>query len=67
MIRYFSLQIAIGKRKGVKMPKSFCTGCKLWEWISTFDSHFHACAKFLTDNLKERKEKCNGKYKEIEK
>ena len=49
------------------MPKSFCTGCKLWEWLSTFDGHFHACAKFLTDNLKERKKKCNGKYKEIEK
>ena len=49
------------------MAKSFCNGCKHWEWAPpTYpgDSGFHYCDFFQTDSLLERKSRCNGKYKE---
>lgn len=54
------------------MGKSFCNGCKLWEWLSdtTFNPSgyksgrgFHYCAKFNTEDLNSRKIQCGGKYK----
>ena len=48
------------------MAKSFCAGCKHWEWCSPGYGMpgFHYCSKFNTDSLLERKSRCNGKYKE---
>jgi hypothetical protein len=46
------------------MAKSFCDGCMFLQIAEQFDNRkFHYCAKFITDKLQVRKEKCNGKYK----
>ena len=50
------------------MAKSFCNGCNHWTWLSEKYEFgiiaFHYCKKFLRKDLKTRKEKCNGKFKE---
>ena len=50
------------------MAKSFCNGCIHWQKIEgcmEMHEYFYACMKFIeANNLKERKELCNGKYKE---
>lgn len=48
------------------MAKSFCNGCKHWEFCQPGygDPGFHYCAKLRTDSLLKRKDLCNGKHKE---
>lgn len=51
------------------MAKSFCSGCKHWQYIrgaENFDGKgFHYCDKFSQGfKLKIRKKMCNGKLKE---
>lgn len=53
-------------RREITMAKSFCNGCKYWEWCSPGygEPGFHYCAKLNTDSLLERKERCGGKLRE---
>ena len=48
------------------MAKSFCNGCKYWEWCSPGygEPGFHYCDRLQTDSLLERKERCGGKLRE---
>lgn len=48
------------------MAKSFCNGCKYWKWIPAdmWLRGLHYCDKLNSESLAERKEFCNGKYKE---
>ena len=49
------------------MAKSFCSGCKWWEWCPPDEwmQGFHYCEKLMSESLLERKEFCGGKYKEV--
>ena len=43
------------------MPKSFCSGCKFWDWIETpFDGKFRYCKKLQEADIKRRRLRCNG-------
>lgn len=48
------------------MAKSFCTGCKYWEWYDASreegNERFRYCAKYDTEDLESRKIQCGGKY-----
>ena len=48
------------------MAKSFCNGCKHWEFCSPGygDPGFYYCAKLHTNSLLKRKERCGGNLKE---
>lgn len=56
------------------MSKSFCTGCKYWEWLpdDTWTASgykvrrgFHYCAKFNGEDLNSRKVLCGGRKKQV--
>lgn len=61
---YFGIRFR--SKVNVAMSKSFCNGCAHWQWCSHGYGMpgFHYCDKLNTDSLLERKERCNGKYKE---
>lgn len=53
------------------MAKSFCSGCKFWNWIyvsgcwKAKPRKHRACLLFQARSLKKRKDLCNRKHKEV--